>query len=66
MLKRSIINDKIVGIYKNYYISFINKILNISHREKCDENKETEWEFEVWDEKRKRKKIEQTCYYLFN
>ena len=51
--RRSTIRDKIFGKYKNYFISFINGILNIKHTEEGDENRENEQEFEGLTEKEK-------------
>jgi len=51
--KRSTIKDKIYGRYKNFIVSFIGGILNISHKEEGDENKGNEEEFYGLTEKEK-------------
>ena len=55
--RRSTIKDKIFVRYKNYFVSFINGILNISHREEGDENRGNEREFEGLTEEEKQKNL---------
>ena len=58
--RRSTIKDKIFGRYKNFFVSFINGILKVSHRVEGDENRGEEREFEGLTEEEKKKNLNRT------